>query len=159
MLLAQLGLLEWLKFVQASQEFLFRLVCVIKCLMILMESCYYYLLSISFGYVFVSTCSAESYTGKQVWGRHTTTTRHNLIAKIMKFGKVTSHEPHTTKQASSRPQSGPPDLLYGLPSPSLHCLTSRFVHGPVCDPYTLFSYVLLSVSNQIENHLIKQLKT
>ena len=41
-----------LKFVLASQEFVFRLVCVIKCLMILMESYYYYLLFISFGYVF-----------------------------------------------------------------------------------------------------------
>jgi hypothetical protein len=43
--------------------------------------------------------------------------------------------------------------------PSLHHLASRFVHGQVYDPYNLFSHVLLSVSNQIENHLIKQLKT
>ena len=51
-----------------------------------MES-YYYLLSISFGYVFVSTCCVESYTEKQVWGRHTATTRWNSITKIKKFGK------------------------------------------------------------------------
>ena len=36
----------------ASQKFVFRLVHVIKCLMILMESYYYCLLSISFGYMF-----------------------------------------------------------------------------------------------------------
>ena len=52
MLLTKLRLLGWLKFVLASQEFVFRLVCVIKCFMILMVSYSYYLLSISFGYVF-----------------------------------------------------------------------------------------------------------
>ena len=71
--------------------------------------------------------------------------------------KVISEGPCPTKRASSSPWSKPLGLLFGLASPSLCHLTSCFVYDQVCGPYTLFSHVMLSVLNRIENSLIKQL--
>ena len=73
--------------------------------------------------------------------------------------KAMEQEPRSPKLDRNRPKSGPPGLLHGLAGPSQHRLASRFVHGQVRAQYTLFLYVSLSISNQIENHLIKQLKT
>ena len=52
-----------------------------------MESYYYYMLSISFGYVFCLRMLCIKVYRKTSGGRHTVTTRRNSIAKIMKFGK------------------------------------------------------------------------
>ena len=73
--------------------------------------------------------------------------------------KATEHEPRSPKLDPNGPESGPPGLLHGPASPAQLCLTSRFVHSQVCGPYDLFLHVMLSVSNGIENPLIKQLKT
>ena len=69
-----------------------------------------------------------------------------------KIQKAMDQEPRSPKMDQDRPESGLPGLLYGPPGPPQCHLTSCFVHDRVCDPYTLFSYVLLSVSNRIENH-------
>jgi hypothetical protein len=55
----------------------------------LMEICYHdYLFSISILDMYLSSHVVQkSYSGKQVWGRHTTTTKRNLIAKITNYGK------------------------------------------------------------------------
>ena len=79
--------------------------------------------------------------------------------KNHKIWEVMSEGPCTMKRAPSRPQSGPPGLLYGPPSPSWPLLTSCFVHDQVWAQYTLFLYVSLSVSIQIKNPMIINFKT
>ena len=71
--------------------------------------------------------------------------------------KVMDHEPCRPKLDPNGLCAKPPGLPYGPTSPSLCHLGLRFVDGQVHSPYVLFSHVMLSVSNQIENHLIKQL--
>jgi hypothetical protein len=72
--------------------------------------------------------------------------------------KRTTQWPRTTKRA----MNGTWIRLVGKPlwpaSQSQPSLTSSFVHGQVCFSYVIFSPMLLSISNQIKNPLIKQLK-
>ena len=68
-------------------------------------------------------------------------------------------EPRRPKLDPNRLWSRPPDLLYGLVGPSLCLLAQYFVHGQVRGPYVLFSHIILSISNQIENPLINNFKT
>ena len=72
---------------------------------ILMESSYYYyLLSISFGYVFCLHMLCIKVNRKQVWGRHTTTAGRNSIMKITKFRKqwTKNHARQSWTQAGPR---------------------------------------------------------
>jgi hypothetical protein len=127
------------------------LVCVIKCL--IMES-YYYLLSISFGYVFcLHMLCIKIYRKTSVGETH----HDDRLEFNHENQKAMGQEPRSPKLDRNRPESGPLGLLHGLAGPPLHRLASRFVHGQVWVQYTLFSHVMLFVSNQIENPLIKQL--
>ena len=132
MLLAQLGLLEWLKFVQASQEFLFRLVCVIKCLMILMESYYYHLLYISFGYVFCLHMLCIKVYRKTSVGETHRNNKTEFNRENYEVQKVMDQGPCAIKRASSSSCSRPPSLLFGPAGPSWCHLAPSFVLGQVC---------------------------
>ena len=126
-LFTQLRLLEWLKFVLSSQESVFRLVCVIKCLMILMESYYYYLLSISFGYVFcLHMLYIKVYKKTSVGGD---TQQQQDGSRSPKSWKPESNGTRTTlatvglKQA--REWATQPPTWAGQPSPALPHLALR----------------------------------
>ena len=143
-----------------SQKFVFSLCLCNKVPYILMESSYYYyLLSISFGYVFcLHMLCIKKYRKISVGETH----RDNKIEfdrKNHKIQKVTREGSRPMKRALSSPWSRPPSLLYGLAGPSLCHLSLSFVLGQDRAQYTLFLYVLLSILNQIENPLINNFKT
>jgi hypothetical protein len=119
-----------------------------------------YMLSISiFGYVFVSTCCIESLYRKTSMGETHRDAEIKLDWEIHELWKLINHGPCMTKWALNSHHGGPPSLLLRQPDLSLCFLALCFVHGQVCAQYTLFSYVSLSVSNRIKNHMIKQLET
>jgi hypothetical protein len=126
-----------------------------------MEICYHdYLFSISiFGYVFISTCCAESLYKKISVGETHCDAEIKFDREIHKLWKVINQGPRMTKWTLSSHHGGPPGLLLGPPDLSLCLLVLCFVHGQVWAQYTLFSYVLFSVSNWIENHMVKYFKT
>ena len=124
--------------------------------MILIES-YYYMLSISFGYVFCLHMLCIKVYRKTSVGETHHDDRTEFDHENHEIQEIMIQGPRPTKQASSSPWSRAPGLLHGPAGPSQRRLTSRFVHGQVCDPYTLFSPIMLSVSNRIKNPLIKQL--
>jgi hypothetical protein len=83
-----------------------------------MKSYYYYLSSISiFGYMFVSTCCVERYTGNKCGETHHDN-KTELDHENHEIQEVMNEGPRTTKRALSSHQSGLPDLHHGLPSPS-----------------------------------------
>jgi hypothetical protein len=73
--------------------------------------------------------------------------------------KVMDQEPRQPKLDPNGLRARPPGPLFGSVGPPQCPLATRFVHGQVCGPYVLFSHIILSVSNRIQNPLIKQLKT
>jgi hypothetical protein len=98
-----------------------------------MEICYHdYLFSISiFGYVFVSTCCAESLYRKTSVGETHHDAEMNFDQEIHELWKVINQGPCTTKWAPSSHHGGLPGFLLGPPGPSLCLLASRFVYGQV----------------------------
>ena len=125
---------------------------------ILIESSYYYLLSISFGYVFcLHMLCIKVYRKTSVGEAHRNKTRFDR--ENHEIQKATKQKPRSPKLDRNRPESGPPGLLHGPAGPPQCHLASRFVHGQVCGPFTLFSPIMLSISNRIENPLINNFKT
>ena len=122
-----------------------------------MESYYYYLLSISFWIcVCLHMLCIKVYRETSVGVAH-----HDIKTEFDRenheIQKATEQKPRSPKLDRNGPESGPPGLLHGPASPSQRCLASRFIHGQVQAQYTLFLYVSLSISNRIENPLIRQL--
>ena len=107
----------WLKFVLASQQFVFRLVCVIKCLMILMESYYYYLLSISFGYVFCLHMLCIKVYRKTSVGETYHDNTMKFDRKNHEIQKAAEQKSCSPKLDRNGPESGPPGLLHGPAGP------------------------------------------
>ena len=139
------------------QKFVFSLCLCNKVPLILMES-YYYLLSTSFGYVFCLHMLCIKVYRKTSVGETHRDNKMEFDHENHDIQKAINQKPRWPKLNQNRPESGPPSLLHGLAGPPQHCIASCFVHGLVWAEYTLFSYVMLSVSNQIENYLINNFK-
>ena len=99
--------------------------------MILMESYYYYLLSIYFGYVFCLHILCIKVYRKISVGETRRDNKTKIDRENHEIRKVMSEGPRPTKRASSSPWSRSAGLLFGLAGPSLCRLASRFVHGQV----------------------------
>ena len=124
---------------------------------ILMKSSYYYLFSISFWIcVCLHILCIKVYRKTSVGEAHC-----NIKIKFdhenHESQKAIEQKPCSPKLDQNGPESGLPGLLHGPYGPSQRRLISHYVHGQVRAQCTLFLYVSLSVSNQIKNHLIKQL--
>ena len=135
---------------------MFRLNCVIKCpineILLLLPAHYFFCICVLSPHV-VHKGKQETSVGSTPCNRTEFDRENHEIQEVM------DQEPRRPKLDLNGLWSRPPNLPYGPASPLQCLLASRFVHGQVCGPYVLFSHVILSVSNRIENPLIKQLKT
>ena len=117
----------------------------------LMESYYYYLLSISFGYVFcLQMLRIKVYRKKSV-GKHTTTTEWNLIVKIMKFRKQWTKNHTHQSWTKTGPRVGCPASYMG--QPAHHSTASLRASSTVrFEPNTLYFHMFrFSFDKQLQN--------
>ena len=135
-LLAQLRLLEWLKFV-------FSLVCVIKCLMILMESYYYYPLSISFLYVLSPHVVHKGIQENKCGGD---TPRQQDEIRLRKSRNSESNGPTTTltkvgpkwaREWAAQPPTWADRPILALPHLALHPWSGL---RPICSIFTCIAF-------------------
>jgi hypothetical protein len=103
--------------VLASRKFVFRLVCVIKCLMISMDFCYYYLLSISFWICVCLHMLCIKVNRKQVGGEAHHDNRMEFDHENHEIQEVMDQGPHRPKLDPNGLRARPPGLLFGLASP------------------------------------------
>ena len=106
--------------------------------MISMESCYYYLLSISFWIcVCLHMLCIKVYRKTRVGETHRNN-KTRFDRKNHEIQKATEQKPRSPKLDQNGPESGPLNLLYGLAGPPQCHLASCFIHSQVCGPFTLF---------------------
>ena len=99
--------------------------------MISMESCYYYLLSISFWIcVCLHMLCLKVYMKTSVGETHHDN-KTEFDRENYEIQKVMDQKPCSPKLDRNGPESGLPDLLHGPIGPSQRRLASCFVHGQV----------------------------